>query len=100
MPRLAAAAAIALGIAAIQWIPAWELFSVSGHPPGMRTLVDFCSAPAPALVAQIAPRFLSPDEPFVHAFSGLAGPLAVLAPLLALRLPDRRRWFWFVVLTA
>ena len=27
------AASSSVGIAAIQWLPAWELFNVSGHPP-------------------------------------------------------------------
>ena len=96
--RLAAGAAIALGIAAIQWLPARELFNVSGHPPEPKALVILCSAPFAGLAAQIAPGFVAPITQFEHEYLGLAGPLAVLAALLAFRLRDGRRWFWFVVL--
>ncbi len=98
VPRLAAGAALALGIATIQWAPAWELFAVSGHPPEARSAVESCSAPLSALAAQIAPRFAASNERFANEFSGLAGPLAVGAALLALRPRDGRRRFWFLVL--
>jgi hypothetical protein len=89
---------VALGIAVIQWLPAWELFRVSGHPPEDRAVVNNCSAPAAALVAQLAPRLSTTDEKFVHEFGGLGGPLAVAAVLFAFRLRDPKRWFWFAVL--
>jgi hypothetical protein len=95
---LVTAAALTLGLTAIQWVPAWELFSVSEHPPEDARVVQLCSAPASALVAQLAPRLWTSDEPLVHEFSGLGGPLAVAAVLFAFRLRDRRRWFWFGVL--
>jgi hypothetical protein len=57
-----------------------------------------CSAPASALVAQLAPRLWTSDQPLVHEFSGLGGPLAVAAVFFAFRLRDRRRLFWFGVL--
>jgi len=98
IPRLLLGAAIALGVAAIQWAPAWELFVVSEHPPEARDAVASCSAPLSALASQIAPRFATGDERFAHEFLGLSGPLAVAAALFAFRLRDRRRWFWFVVL--
>lgn len=93
-----AGVALALALTAIQWVPAWELFSVSGHPPESRDVVLGCSAPLEALAAQVAPRLLPVDEPFAHEFSGLGGPLAVAAALLAFRLRDRARWLWFGVL--
>jgi hypothetical protein len=95
---LVAGGAVALGIAVIQWLPAWELFRVSGHPPEDRAVVNNCSAPAAALVAQLAPRLSTTDEKFVHEFGGLGGPLAVAAVLFAFRLRDPKRWFWFAVL--
>jgi hypothetical protein len=95
---LLAAAGVALGIAAIQWLPAWELFNVSGHPAEDARVVRDCSAPAGALVAQIAPRLWTSDEPLAHEFPGLGGPLAVAAVLFAFRLRDPRRLFWFAVL--
>ena len=95
---LVTAATLTLGIAAIQWIPAWELFSVSGHPPEDARVVLECSAPATALVAQLAPRLWTSSDMLAHEFSGLGGPLAVAAVLFAFRLRDRRRWFWFGVL--
>jgi hypothetical protein len=95
---LVAAAAMTLGVTAIQWVPAWELFSVSGHPPEDARVIEMCSAPASALVAQLAPSLWSSDEILVHEFSGLGGPLAVGAVLFAFKLRDRRRWFWFGVL--
>jgi hypothetical protein len=95
---LVTAAALTLGVTAIQWVPAWELFSVSGHPPEDARVVEMCSAPASALVAQLAPRLWTSDEPLVHEFSGLGGPLAVAAVFFAFGLRDRRRWFWFGVL--
>lgn len=95
---LVTAAALTLGIAAIQWIPAMELFSVSGHPAEDARVIHDCSAPASALVAQMAPRLWTSDEPLAHEFSGLGGPLAVAAVLFAFRLRDRRRLFWFGVL--
>jgi len=97
-PRLLLGAAVALGVAAIQWAPAWELFVVSGHPTEARDSVLACSAPLSALAAQIAPRFAASDQRFAHEYVGLAGPLAVGAALLAFRPRDGRRWFWFVVL--
>jgi hypothetical protein len=97
-PRLLLGAAVALGVAAIQWAPAWELFVVSGHPTEGRDSVMACSAPISALAAQIAPRFAGSHERFAHEYVGLAGPLAVAAALLAFRPRDGRRWFWFVVL--
>jgi hypothetical protein len=97
-PRLALAAAIAVGIAAIQWLPAWELFSVTGHPAERREVIESCSATPAALAAQIAPRFAGANMPLAHEFVGLAGPIAVAAALLAFRLRDRRRWFWFATL--
>src|SRR5262245_4610772 len=95
---LVTAAALTLGVTAVQWVPAWELFSVSGHPPEDARVVEMCSAPASALVAQLEPTLWTSDEPLVHEFSGLGGPLAVAAVLFAFRLRDRRRWFWFGVL--
>jgi hypothetical protein len=96
---LLAGAGLAVGVATIQWLPAWELFGVSGHPAEDARVVHDCSAPAAALVAQIAPRLWTPtDEPLVHEFSGLGGPLAVAAVLFAFRLRDPKRWFWFAVL--
>lgn len=95
---LLAGAGVALGITAIQWLPAWELFNVSGHPPEDRSVVMNCSAPAASLVAQLAPRLWSSDEKFAHEFSGLGGPLAVAAVLFAFRLRDPKRIFWFAVL--
>ncbi len=95
---LLVAAALIVGVTAIQWIPAWELFDVSGHPPEDRAVVLGCSAPGAALVAQLAPRLWTSDEAFAHEFSGLGGPLAVAAVLFAFRLRDPKRWFWFAVL--
>jgi len=97
-PRFAAAAALVVGVAAIQWIPAWELFRLSGHPAQDRAFSNEASASASSLVAQIAPRFHPPAADFGHESLGLAGPLAVGAALLAFRPRDRSRWFWFVVL--
>jgi len=105
--RLALGVALALGIAAIQWIPAFELFEETGHPQEQERVVAACSAPVFALAAQVAPRFAETPTEFLkserelgrpdlrHEFVGLAGPLAVAGALLALRLRDRRRWFWF-----
>jgi hypothetical protein len=100
--RLLAGGALALGVAAIQWIPAAELFAVSGHPAEDPRVIVGCSAPVSALAAQIAPRFglEGTHEQFVHEFSGLGGLLAVAAALLAFRPRDGRRVFWFVVLAA
>ena len=95
---LVTAAALVLGIAAIQWVPAWELFRVSGHPPEDARVILDCSAPASALVGQLAPALWSSNDPLAHEFSGLGGPLAVAAVLFAFKLRDRRRWFWFGVL--
>lgn len=97
-PRLLLGAALALGVAAIQWAPAWELFVVSGHPAETHGQIEACSVPLSALAAQIAPRFAGLHEQFAHEYVGLAGPLAVGAALLAFRPRDGRRWFWFVVL--
>src|SRR6185295_7180246 len=98
-PRLALGAAVALGIAAIQWLPAWELFDVSGHPQERRDFVEAASAPFAAFAAQTAPRFAgTTTETLPHEHVGLAGPLAVAATLLAFRVRDRRRWFWFAAL--
>ena len=99
LPRLLLAGTIAAGISAIQWVPAMELFVVSGHPPDSRERIAACSVPFSALAAQIAPRCDVRRE-FAHEFTGLAGPLAVGAALLAVRLRDPRRWFWFGVLGA
>lgn len=95
---LLVAAALIVGVTAIQWIPAWELFDVSGHPAEDARVVLGCSAPGSALVAQLAPRLWTSDESFAHEFSGLGGPLAVAAVLFAFRLRDPKRWFWFAVL--
>ena len=95
---LVTAGSLALGISAIQWIPAWELFRVSGHPPEDVKVVEGCSAPASALLAQLAPSLWKSGETFAHEFTGLGGPLAVIAVLLAFRLRDGRRVFWFAVL--
>jgi hypothetical protein len=97
-PRFAVAAAIAVGLAAVQWLPAWELFDVTGHPQERREVIEACSATPAALAAQIAPAFAGRSVPLAHEFVGLAGPLAVAAALLALRLRDGRRWFWFAAL--
>lgn len=98
-PRLALGAALALGISAIQWLPALELLQEVGRPHERRDVVEACSVPTSTLIAQIAPRFSPPSTEFLrHEFVGLAGPLAVGAALLAFRLRDKRRWFWFVVL--
>jgi hypothetical protein len=99
-PALAIGVVLALGIAAIQWIPALELHGLTGDPHERLDVVAACSVPASALASQIAPRFLPlPTGEFLrHEFVGLAGPLAVGAALLAFRLRDRRRWFWFAVL--
>ncbi len=96
VPRFALAGALALGVCAIQWLPAVELLRVTGSPAENRDVVTACSAPASAFALQIAPRFAGPPgDSLRHEFAGLCGPLAVGASLLAFRLRDRRRWFWF-----
>ena len=96
--RLAVAALLTLAITAIQWIPAWELFDVSGHPKEKIELVTACAAPVSALAAQIAPRF-APVEPILgHEHLGLAGPLAAVAAIVGLLRRGPRRWYWLGVL--
>jgi hypothetical protein len=97
-PRLLGGAALALGVAAVQWAPAWELFVVTAGAKEARVDVERCSAPISALVAQIAPWLASSAAPFAHEYLGLSGPLAVAAALLAFRPRDGRRRLWFVVL--
>jgi hypothetical protein len=98
LARLAAGGALALGISAIQWIPAAELFLLSGREIESHAVVGLSSVPASVLAAEIAPRFAVSDEPFRHEMTGLAGPLSVAATLLAFRPRDGRRWLWFGVL--
>jgi hypothetical protein len=99
-PRLALGAAVALGVSAIQWLPALELHGLTGDRQEREDIIRACSVPASALVAQIEPRFLKmpPSEFLAHEFVGLAGPLAVGAVLLSFRRRDGRRWFWFAAL--
>jgi hypothetical protein len=98
LPQFALGTLVALGIAAIQWVPAWELFAVSGHPAEKPSILTACSVPGPALVAQVAPRYLTSRAVLAHEYLGLAGPLAVLTALLGFHWRDRRRLFWFATL--
>ncbi len=97
--RLSGAAVLAVGIAAVQWLPSLELVLAAGtQPVSDPQLLRAWSAPLPSLAAKLYPGLLrGTATEFAHEHGGVTGALACGLALLGACARERRRVLWAVL---